>query len=100
MDSIEFQNLQTALLKEREERRVLENDFNKQKAEFNAVFQNLADAYIMMDLSARVLKMNNLAKEMLGYDIDTEKFNLMQIAIPKDINTITASFKELLKVVF
>lgn len=97
MESSEFDNLQNVLLKEREERRALESDFNKQKGEFNAVFQNLADAYLMMDLSGGVHKMSDLAKKMLGYDCDVEKFNLMQIAVQGDYVRITNSFSTLLK---
>ncbi len=95
METIELKNLQNALLKEREERKLLERNFNKQHAEFNAIFQNLADAYLMIDLTGKVLKMNGKAKEMLGYDINKEAFNLMQTTLPSDFAKISESYKKL-----
>ncbi len=93
----ELEHLQNALLKERKERRILERNFNKQKAEFNAVFQNLADAYLMIDLSGNVLKMNGKAKEMLGYNIEKDDFNLMQLTLPEEFDNISDSFKKLVQ---
>ena len=97
MERVELKNLQNALLQEREEKRILLSDFNKQKAEFNAVFQNLADAYLMIDLNGKVLKMNKKAKDMLGYDIDKEDLNLMQLALPADYASVSKSFATLVK---
>ena len=97
MSDIQLENIREILLKEREERRLIEKKYELQTAEFNAIFQNLADAYIMMDLSGRVLKMNNPAKEILGYDLEVEKFNLMQIVTASEIERVTESFKKLIK---
>jgi len=97
MESAKLKNLQDALLKEREEKLVLKSKFNKQAAELNAVFQNLADAYLMIGLNGKVLKMNERAKLILGYDVDKENFNLMQIALPADYLKITKSFSLLVK---
>jgi len=97
METSEFKKLQSALLKEREEKLVLESEFSKQKAEFDAIFQNLADAYLMIGLNGKVLKMNGRAKQMLGYDVDKEDFNLMQIASPSDYAKISESFSTLVK---
>lgn len=69
----------------------------QQKAQYNAIFKNLADAYIVIDLSGRVLKMNDRAKKFLGYNIDKEKFNLMQIALPQEMMKIATSFQQLIK---
>jgi len=97
MENSKIAALEEALLKEQEKRQALESDFNKNKAEFDAIFQNLADAYLMIDLSGRVLKMNSSAKEMFGYDSQKEKFNLMQIVFPEDYDKITVSFQQLAK---
>lgn len=92
MNDNQLENIRKTLIKEREERRSIELKHEIQTAEFNAVFQNLADAYLMMDLSGRVLKMNDPAKEILGFDLDVEKFNLMQIAVPNELQNIIESF--------
>jgi len=64
---------------------------------FDAIFQNLADAYLMIGLNGKVLKMNEKAKEMLGYSIEDGGFNLMQIALPEDFVKISNSFKQLVQ---
>ena len=97
MNNDQLENIQETLLKEREKRRLLEEKYNLQSAEFNAVFQNLVDAYLMMDLSGNVLKMNKQAKEILGYDLKSEKFNLMQIALPNELENIRVSFEKLVE---
>jgi len=97
MSDIQLENIRETLLKEREERRLLEKKYVLQTAEFNAIFQNLADAYLMMDLSGRVLKMNNPAKEILGYDLEVEKFNLTQIVTADEVEKVTKSYKNLIR---
>ena len=97
MSKNQLEKIQETLLKEREERRLLEEKYDLQSAEFNAVFQNLVDAYLMMDLSGNVLKMNKQAKEILGYDLMLEQFNLMQIATPNELENIKTSFKKLVE---
>jgi len=97
MEGNDLITAQSALMREREEKRILENAMNKQKAEFNAIFQNLADAYLMTDLSGQVHKMSDLAKQLLGYDCDTEEFNIMQIALQSEYTHNANAFSNLLK---
>jgi PAS domain S-box-containing protein len=96
MSDIQLENIRETLLREREERRVVEKKYELQTAEFNAIFQNLADAFLMMNLSGRVLKMNNPAKEILGYDLEVEKFNLMQLVNASEVEKVTEAFKKLI----
>lgn len=97
MSDSQLENIRETLLKEREERRKAEKKYVLQTAEFNAIFQNIADAFLMIDLSGRVLKMNDPAKKILGYDLEVEKFNLMQIVIADEVERVTESFKTLKK---
>ncbi|WP_218599291.1 PAS domain-containing sensor histidine kinase [Polaribacter sp. NJDZ03] len=59
------------------------------------VFDNINDAYLVMDLFGNVLKMNEVAKDLFGYDIEKETFNVTEIIYEEDIEYTSNSFKEL-----
>lgn len=67
------------------------------RSELTGVFTNLADAYLMMDLSGNVLKMNEAAVHLLGFNSMEEEFNLLQLAANDDIDKIKDSFEKLLE---
>jgi len=46
-------------------------------SEIEAVFENINDSYILMDLFGNVLSMNDSAKDFFGYNIKEEKLNVM-----------------------
>ena len=54
---------------------------DEQTIEFNGIFDNIIDSYILMDLHGNVLKMNAPARELFGYDIKKEKFNVTEIIV-------------------
>ncbi|WP_343329585.1 PAS domain-containing sensor histidine kinase [Polaribacter staleyi] len=59
------------------------------------LFDNINDAYLVMDLFGNVLKMNEVAVDLFGYDIDVERFNVTEIIYPEDIEYTYKSFTEL-----
>ena len=75
----------------------LEGLLKEKTSQLKGVFENLADAYIVIDLQGNVLKMNETAINLLGYDNSKEDVNLMKVAVPTEKNKILGSFKELLK---
>ncbi|WP_276167537.1 PAS domain-containing sensor histidine kinase [Zobellia alginiliquefaciens] len=76
----------------------LENLLSEKVSELDGVFVNIIDPYVVMDLTANVIKMNSSAKEFLGYDHTKESVNLTEL-VHKDYLQYTAeSFKYLLKV--
>ena len=71
---------------------------NEQTIEFNDIFDNIIDSYILMDLHGNVLKMNNPAKEFFGYDIEKDKFNVTDIIFEEDMQYAYQSFYQLIEV--
>jgi PAS domain S-box-containing protein len=66
-------------------------------SELKGVFENIVDAYVMMDLFGNVLKMNDAAVELLGFDNSKQTFNLNQLVIPEEQDKVIDAFKMLLK---
>jgi PAS domain S-box-containing protein len=59
------------------------------------LFDNINDAYLVMDLFGNVLKMNEVAVGLFGYDIEIENFNVTEIIYPEDVEYTYKSFTEL-----
>ena len=73
----------------------LQELLTQRTSELEGVFINIIDAYIVMDLNANVLKLNDAATKMLGYNIDEEPLNLWHI-VKKEYQEYTSkAFKEL-----
>ncbi|GLB48066.1 PAS domain-containing sensor histidine kinase [Neptunitalea lumnitzerae] len=67
------------------------------RSELTGVFTNLVDAYLMMDLSGNVLKMNDAAVDLLGYDSVKESFNIQSLVVKEDAEKMSKAFKMLLE---
>ena len=57
---------------------------NEKTSELRGVFENIVDAYVVMDLHGNVLKMNNAAVCLLGFNDTKQDYNLNQLVIPKE----------------
>jgi len=68
---------------------------DEQTFEFNDIFDNIIDSYILIDLHGNVLKMNQPAKYFFGYDIDKEDFNVTDIIFEEDAQYAFNSFIKL-----
>ena len=75
----------------------LEALLNRKDSELQGVFENIVDAYVIMDLWGNILKMNDAAVNLLEFDSPKEEYNLLDMARPQDIKLVTESFKTLLK---
>jgi PAS domain S-box-containing protein len=75
----------------------LESLLNRKDSELQGVFENIVDAYVIIDLWGNILKMNDAAVNLLGFNSPKEDYNLMHMASPKDVNLVKHSFKKLLK---
>ncbi|CAM3566900.1 PAS domain-containing sensor histidine kinase [Zobellia roscoffensis] len=76
----------------------LENLLTEKVSELDGVFVNIIDPYVVMDLTANVIKMNGSAKEFLGYDYTKERVNLTDLVHQDYLQYTAESFKYLLKV--
>ncbi|WP_242118867.1 PAS domain-containing sensor histidine kinase [Aestuariivivens sediminicola] len=75
----------------------LEHLVNQKTSELKGVFENIVDAYVMMDLFGNVVKMNDAAVNLLGYDMSTEKVNLNDLTHPEEVERVSEAFGKLLE---
>lgn len=75
----------------------LEQLLSEKSSELKGIFENINDAYIVIDLAGNVLRMNEVAVEYFGYNIQKESINLQQIIYYKDAEYAYDSFETLLE---
>lgn len=75
----------------------LENLLQEKSSQLQGVFENINDAYLVIDLDGNVLKMNNVANNLFGYDIEKEKLNITNLIYPDDAEYAYNSFTKLQK---
>lgn len=66
-------------------------------SQLQGVFENIVDAYCIMDLEGNILKMNDAALNLLGFENDKIDFNLMSLVYSSDYELVGESFKKLIK---
>jgi len=86
----------TLQLRETNER--LENLLSEKTSELEGVFINIIDPYIVMDPGGKVIKMNQAAISLLGYNFKDEDFNLKSIIHPDYLEQSKKSFEQLYEV--
>ncbi|WP_299260248.1 PAS domain-containing sensor histidine kinase [uncultured Aquimarina sp.] len=74
----------------------LKNQVYQKDSELNGVFQNLVDAYVLMDIFGNVISMNDAAIELFGYDLDTETLNVTSLIYKEDYQYAINSFNKLI----
>lgn len=75
----------------------LEASVNEKSSQLAGVFKNINDAYVVIDITGNVLKMNTVAIGFFGYDIAVEKLNIVNLIYHEDAEYAFSSFKILLK---
>ncbi len=75
----------------------LESLVSERTSELKGVFENIVDAYVVMNLSGDVIKMNDAAKALFGYDIEIEPLNVVGLIYKQDIAYAMESYQELVK---
>lgn len=70
---------------------------NRKDSQLQGVFENIVDAYVIMDLMGNILKMNDAAIKLLGFEDANVDFNLMNLIAPCEVNRVVQSFTLLLK---
>ncbi|APG60637.1 PAS domain-containing sensor histidine kinase [Christiangramia salexigens] len=91
--SSELHNLSIEL---KESNARLKELLNRKTSELEEVFENIIDAYVVIHLDGEVIKMNQAAVDLLGYDVKDKPFNLGRL-VKKDYRNYTSTaFKKLL----
>lgn len=75
----------------------LEGLLDEKTAQLQGVFENINDAYLVMDIQGNVIKMNIAAVELFGYDIAEEDINVVKLIYKEDYAYAMKSFMELKK---
>ena len=73
----------------------LKSGLTEKTTELQGVFDNLVDAYVLINLRGDIIKWNEAAKELFGYE-ENEKINVSQLIFSKDIAYAMTSFKALI----
>ncbi|WP_378186562.1 ATP-binding protein [Aquimarina sp. W85] len=75
----------------------LEDVLIEKKSELKGVFDNLVDAYVLIDVFGNAIKFNDAAKKLFGYDIDKETLNVTSLIYKGEHTYALESFKTLVK---
>ena len=73
----------------------LEQLLDEKSSQLQGVFENIIDAYVVMDLNGNVVKLNEAAIRLFGYNIKAEKINVEDLIYRKDFKYAVTSFLEL-----
>lgn len=71
--------------------------YGKTDSQLQGVFENIVDAYVIMDLWGNVLKMNDAAVDLLQFENVNSNENLMHLVDPEELNKIPIAFQNLLE---
>ena len=69
--------------------------YNKTSSQLQGVFENIVDAYVIMDLWGNILKMNEAAVTLLDFNTVHDEENLANLVDPKEVDKIAPAFKQL-----
>jgi PAS domain S-box-containing protein len=72
----------------------LEFQLDEKAAQIQGLFENINDAYILMDIFGKVLKMNSIAITFLGYSLK-EDLNVQDLIHPEETEYAAKSFEAL-----
>jgi len=73
----------------------LENLLDEKSSQLQGVFENIVDAYVVMDIKGNIIKFNEAATKLFGYDIAREEVNVAKLVHKGDYEYATMSFLEL-----
>lgn len=73
----------------------LEKLLNEKSSQLQGVFENIVDAYVVINLEGDILKMNDAATKLFGYDIEKEPVNAVNLIFKEDYKYAMLSFKDL-----
>ncbi|WP_299361803.1 PAS domain S-box protein [Winogradskyella sp.] len=69
--------------------------YNKTSSQLQGVFENIVDAYVIMDLWGNILKMNEAAVALLGFKTVHDEGNLSTLVHPKEVDKVEPAFRKL-----
>ena len=73
----------------------LESLLDEKSSQLQGVFENIVDAFVVIDLEGNVIKLNDAANLLFGYNIKTEKLNVLSLIYKEDLEYAMSSFSDL-----
>ena len=73
----------------------LENLLHEKSSQLKGVFENIIDAFVVIDLWGNVIKFNDAATLLFGYNINTEALNILNLIHVEDMEYAKKSFTDL-----
>tara|TARA_B100000809_G_scaffold169704_1_gene167082 strand:- start:30481 stop:32469 length:1989 start_codon:yes stop_codon:yes gene_type:complete len=73
----------------------LEKAIYEKNSELKGVFENIVDAYVVMNLENVIIKMNDAAIDLLGYDSNNEDVNLSELVHFGEKENVDKAYSEL-----
>tara|TARA_B110000090_G_scaffold194921_1_gene230523 strand:+ start:1144 stop:3123 length:1980 start_codon:yes stop_codon:yes gene_type:complete len=75
----------------------LANLLDQKSSQLQGVFENINDAYLVININGKVLKMNDVAIDFFGYNIDNESINAVDLIYVEDKPYAFKSFQKLIQ---
>lgn len=91
--SAELYSLNQELLKSKSK---LEGLVSEKTSQLEGIFENIVDAYVVMDTKGTVLKMNEAASNLFGYDLEKETINVVKLIHKEDYIYAMESYEKLM----
>lgn len=73
----------------------LETLLDEKSSQLEGIFENIVDAYVVIDLQGNVIKFNDAAIQLFGHDIYKKPLNVMNLVHKEDITYAVSSFTDL-----
>ena len=73
----------------------LESLLDEKSSELQGVFENIVDAYVVMDLNGNFIKFNEAATKLFGYNIAVDRVNVVDLIYKEDFKYAMSSFVDL-----
>ncbi|WP_299886056.1 PAS domain S-box protein [uncultured Lacinutrix sp.] len=73
----------------------LEQLLDEKSSQLQGVFENILDAYVVMDLKGNIIKFNEAATHFFGYNIEEESVNVIDLIYKEDMQYAMSSFMDL-----
>lgn len=74
----------------------LENLYKQTSSELRGVFENIVDAYVVMDMTSKVIKMNQAAEDLLGFKLEDD-IALISLVHEEEMEKTAQAFEHLLE---
>ena len=75
----------------------LKSLLDEKSTQLKGVFENINDAYLVMNIKGKIIKMNDVAIDFFGYDLNNEPVNALNLIFKEDFEYAMKSFYALIK---